>query len=55
MGYEDTETAYDLAALNQVIGRQKAMLEVQEWIKQHQNGLIQAELYESLLRLTVPK
>lgn len=51
-----TEAAQDakLAALNQIIGRQKAMLEIQQWAEAHRDMLRGIGLYESLLRLTAP-
>jgi hypothetical protein len=60
MGYEDryyAEAAQDakLAALSQERGRLEAMLEIQAWAEEHRDMLRGIGLYDSLIRLTVPK
>lgn len=44
-----------LAALNQTIGRQEAMLEIQDWAEAHRDALRAAGLLNSLLKATVLK
>lgn len=45
----------EIAALEQEKGRLEAMLEVQQWAEEHKDMLRGMGLYESLIRLTVPK